>query len=140
MDNLFENIHYGAVVVAAIVFWFIGMLWFSVLVGKSWAEEMTKHGIKIEKPTSCQMAAKCIWTFVFNLIVCFGIAIFVEALGVFTFGGGLLLGLILAICFPVATMLTSYIWESRSPKLSFYSTFYPFIGIIISSLIIALWH
>lgn len=140
MREILGQINYLAVLIAAIVYWLIGMLWFSVFIGKSWAEEVKNHGIVISKPTSSQMAKKSIWTFVLNLIVSFGIAVLVVSLGIFTFVPALVLGLLLAICFAAAVMIISYLWEGRSFKLSFYDIFYPFIGIIISSIIIGLWN
>jgi len=140
MGTIFGNINYWAVLVSGIVFWLIGMLWFSVIVGKDWAAEVKKHGIKLSKPAPNKMAEKSIWTFILNLIVAFGVAILVSALGIHTFGSAIGLGLVLAICFAAAVMIISYIWEGRSYMLSFYDIFYPFIGIIISSIIIGLWR
>lgn len=139
MREIFGQINYWAVLVSGIVYWLIGMLWFSAIVRKSWSEEMKKHGIKISKPTPGKMAEKSILTFAFNLIAAFGVAIFVNSLGIRTIGPAIGLGLVLAICFTSAPMITSYLWESRSIKLSFYDIFYPFSGILISSIIIALW-
>lgn len=140
MRDIFGYINYWAVLVSGIVYWLIGMIWFSAIVGKSWSAEMQKHGIAIAKPTAGKMTEKSIWTFIFNLIVAFGVAILIEALGIHTFGPALGLGLVLAICFAAAVMITSYIWENRSFKLSFYDIFFPFLGIIVSSIIIGLWH
>lgn len=140
MCDIFGQINYWAVLVSGIVYWLIGMLWFSVIVGKSWAEEMQKHGIALSKPTPGKMAEKSIWTFVFNLIVAFGVGILVNLIGIHTFGSAIGLGLVLGICFAAAVMVISYLWESRSFRLSFYDIFYPFIGILISSIIIGLWR
>lgn len=140
MGEILGLINYWAVLVAGIVFWLIGFLWFSVIIGKSWAAEIQKHGIKLEKVTPNRMAKKSIWTLIFNLIVAFGVAIFVVSLGVHAFAPSLVLGLILGICFAAAVMIPAYLWESRSFKLSFYDIFYPFIGIVISSIIIGLWR
>ena len=139
MRDIFGQINYLAVLVSGIFYWLIGMLWFSIIVGQSWSQEVKKHGIKISKPTPRKMAEKSIWTFVLNLIVAFGIAILVNSLGIHTIGSAIGLGLVLAICFSSAVMITSYLWESRSLKLSFYDIFYPFIGILVSSIIISLW-
>lgn len=141
MSDVFGYINYWAVLVAGIIYWLLGMLWFSpIVVGKSWLEELKKHGIKVSKPESKKIIEKSIWTFALNVLVAFGVAILVNSLGIHTFGGGLSLGLILSICFAAAAMGISYIWESRSVKLSFYDIFYPFIGILVSSIIIALWR
>lgn len=140
MRDIFGYINYWAVLVAGIIYWLLGMVWFSTIIGKSWIEEVKKHGVKVSKPTTSKMVEKSIWTFVLNLIVAFGIAILVNSLGIRTFEGGVILGLIIAICFSTTVMGSAFIWENRSVKLSFYDIFYPFIGILVSSIIIALWR
>ena len=140
MKEVFAQINYWAVLVAAVVFWLIGMLWFSAVVGKDWSAEIKKHGIKIAKPTTGSMIAKSIWTFVLNFIVAFGIAILVNSLNIHLLGSAIILGLILGICIAAAVMAISYVWEGRSFKLSFYDIFYPFIGILVASIIITLWR
>lgn len=139
MELIFSQINYWAVLVSGIVFWFIGMLWFSLIVGKRWSVAMSKHGIKLGKPNTNVMITKSIWTFILNLLAAFGIAIIISAIGVHTFAGGLGVGFVLGLLIAAVPMATSYVWEGRSLELSFYDIFYPFIGIIISAIIIALW-
>lgn len=139
MRDIFGSINYWAVLVSGLVYWVIGMIWFSALIGKSWAEEVKKHGIKISKPTSGKMTTKSILTFILNLLTAWGTAVLISAFGITDLGWGVSLGLLLAICFAASVMITSYVWENRSFKLSFYDVFYPFIGIVVSSLIITWW-
>ncbi len=133
------NINYWAVLLAGIAFWFVGMIWFSLIFGKVWSKEITKHGIKIKKPNTKDMATKSIATFIFNLIVSFGIAIIVDQLGLVGLGSAVLLGLLIGIIFAALPMLTSYLWESRHPKLSLIDIGYPIVGIVIATIIITLW-
>ena len=140
MCEICGQMNYWAVLVSAAVYWLCGMLWFSVMIGKNWSIEMKKHGIQISKPKPSKMAEKSIWTFVLNLIVAFGVALLVNSLAIHTLGAAIGLALVLAICFVAAVMATSYLWENRSFKLSFYDIFYPFIGVVISTIIIALWR
>ncbi len=140
LRDLFGQMNYWAILVSGIVYWLIGMVWFSAIVGKNWSEEIKNHGIKLGKPTKGKMIEKSIWTFILNLIVAWGIALLVYALGINTFGAALGLGLVLAVCFAVAVLATTYLWEGRSFRLSFYDIFYPFLGIIVSTLIISLWR
>lgn len=138
MDFL-SQINYGAVVVAAIVYWIIGMLWFSLIFGKTWAKLIQKHGIKIKAPTKKQMVAKCIYTFLLNFVISFGVAVFVNSLGITTLPSAITLGLVLSICFALATLVIGYVWESRPWALALIDLAYPLIGIIVSSIIITLW-
>lgn len=140
MREIFGQINYWAVIVSAIIYWLIGMLWFSFLIGKNWHEEMKKHGIKLSKYSGGKMAEKSVWTLILNFIVALGVAFLINATGVTTVGGAIGLGVLIAICFAAAVMATSYLWENRSLELSFYDIFYPFIGIIVTSIICGLWR
>lgn len=140
VSNIFSQINYWAVLLAGIVFWLVGMLWFSALIGKHWSEEIRKHGIKLSKLDGREMAVKSVVTFILNLIAALGVAFVLTAAGVSTGWGGIVFGLILGLFIAAASMITSHLWENRSARLSFYDIFYPFIGILISSIIIALWR
>lgn len=138
MDFL-STINYGAVLVSGIVYWIIGMLWFTVLFGKLWARLIQKHGVKIKVPSKKEMIIKCIYTFLLNLLVALGVAIFVNSLGITQVSSAITLGVVLSVCFSLATLTTGYLWESRPWKLALVDLGYPFVGIIVSSIIITLW-
>lgn len=139
MGSVFSQINYLAVLVSALIFWLIGMVWFSLIVGKGWAAAMAKHGIKIGRVSSKVMIVKSIITFLLNFLAAWGVAIIIGLIGVHSLSGALAIGLVLGLLIAAVPMITSYVWENRSIELSFYDTFYPFIGILVSSIIIALW-
>lgn len=133
-------INFWAVLVSAVVYWVLGLIWFSLLFGKRWAKLIEKHGIKIKKPTSKNMVCKSTATLILNFIIAFGIAVFVVALGVPTVLSAVVVGGVIALCFSVATLLVGYIWESRPAKLILIDIGYPFIGIMVSSFILTFWR
>lgn len=139
MKEIFGDINYLAVFAAGIAYWLVGMLWFSLIFGKIWSYEVQKHGIKIKKPSTQDMIIKSILTFIFNLLVSFALSIFIMAFGISSWQPALVLGLILGIFFTGTGMAISYVWESRSLKLSLIDIGYPILGIIIASIILALW-
>src|SRR5258708_5730003 len=118
MGHIFSDINYLAWFVAGVAYWLVGMLWFSVIVGKSWAKEMVKEGLKVKKPTSKEMTTKSIATFVLNLVVALGIALVTYATNVSTFWSAVCLGLILGVLVAGAVKAISYIWANRGVKLS----------------------
>lgn len=136
---LFSEINYLAVFVTAIIYWLLGWFWFSVLFRKVWTCETSKE-CKMEKPTRKVFITKMIITYILNLIVVFGVAIFVNALNVQNFVGAIILGLILGICFAAAPMRTSSLWSGRSCKLAAIDYSYPIVGIIISAIILTYWR
>lgn len=140
MNAFFSHFNYGALFTSAVILWILGSIWFTPLFGKIWSAELSNHGIKVKKPTKNELGGKMIATFIFNLIVAFGVAIIVHAIGIHTFWHAVGLGIILAICFSSATMSMNYLWESRSLKLSLIDMGYPFFGIIICTIIMSLWR
>lgn len=140
MFPFFMQVNFWAILLAAIVFWLAGTLWFSVLFGKTWSREMEYHGIKIRKPGAKQMFVKSVATFLLNFFVCFGIAIVVYLVGSATFLQALWLGLVLGIFFSAAAMCISYVWESRSMKLTLIDIGYPVLGITLATIILTLWR
>jgi hypothetical protein len=135
-----SQINYFAVVVAGLVYWLFGSLWFTAFFGKTWSKEIEKHGIKIKKPTKSVMNKKFIQTFLLNVLTAFGLALLIKALGITCICQGFMLGLIAGICFSTATMSVGYIWEGRSVRLALIDIGYPLIGIIISSVILTAWQ
>ncbi len=138
--KFFAHYNFLALLVSAIVYWLIGTVWFSLLMGKIWSTEHEKHGKKIKTPTSNTMIKKSILTFVLNFVVAFGVSLVVRAMHSTTLMSGISLGIILGICFPAAVMATSYLWENRPLKLSLIDVGYPVIGITACSIIMSLWR
>lgn len=139
MHKFFTHLNYGALFTSAVVYWILGSIWFSLLMGKTWSAELVKHGIKVKKPNKNEMITKFVATFIFNLIVAFGVSIIVHVMGTHTFMSAIGLGIILGVCFSAATMGMAYLWESRSLTLAFIDIGYPVIGIIACSIIMSLW-
>jgi hypothetical protein len=138
--GFFAQFNFLAWIVSGIVYSLIGSIWFSGIFGKTWGKEMAKHGIKIKKPSSKEMGTKVFYTFLFNLFIAFGVALFVYGMGAMTVMDGINLGLILGLFFSAGAMGISYLWESRSWKLSLIDIGYPILGIIASSIILTVWQ
>lgn len=136
----FTNLNYGALIAAAFAFFAIGSLWFSALFGAIWQEELKKHGVSLPQPTGSMIAAKMALTFLQNVVAAFGMALLVQASGSATLFSGLLLGLIVAVCFAATAIGGVFTWENRSMKLFLIDTGYPFFGIIATAIILSLWQ
>ena len=139
-EKFFADINFMAVIAAGAAYWLIGAVWFSVFFGKTWSEELQRHGIKIHKPGQSTMISKFIVTFLLNLIIAFGIAFFVHYVDTTTVVQAIKLGLIIGFCFAAAVMYNSYIWESRPVKLIFIDIGYPIFGIMAATILLSLWR
>lgn len=136
--NLVMN--YWAILVAAIVFWVLGSVWFSVLFKKSWQSEQAKLGLKHQKPSSSGMKKKLAASFILNLVQVWGIAAIVSGLQIMTVQPAFCIGLLTGICFAGASMACKSLWENHGVKLTFIDAGYPIVGFIISAIILALWQ
>ena len=132
--------NYWAILVAAIVFWVLGSVWFSVLFKKSWVSGLGKLGIKIKKPSSGEMQRKVVGSFIINLVQVWGVAAVISGFQITTIEPAICLGLLLGICFAATSMTCKSMWESHGVKLTLIDIGYPVVGIVISSIILALWQ
>jgi len=137
MDSV---MNYWAILVAAIVFWVLGSVWFSVLFKKPWQSGMAKAGQKIQKPSSGEMKKKCVISFLLNIIQVWGIAAMVSSFQIMTVQPAISLGLLIGICFAGASMACKSLWANQNLKLTLIDAGYPIVGFIISAIILALWQ
>lgn len=134
------NISYVGVLIASVMYFFIGFLWFSVFFGSMWSEELEKHGTIIKEPTASEMANKMFVALLTNVITSFGVACLVDLVGSVTIFSGLVLGSIIAICFAATTVANIDNWQSRSVKLFLLDTLYPMLSIVVITIFLSIWR
>ncbi|HKP31553.1 MAG TPA: DUF1761 domain-containing protein [Chitinophagaceae bacterium] len=140
LQNFLDQVNLWAVLVAALAYFLLGSLWFSVLFGSVWSKEVDRMGILIKDPPKGTIAAKMIQTFVGNLLAAFSMAYIVFISGSYTWMAGLKLGLLCGIGFAAVAMIIAYTWESRSMRLQMIDTGYAVIGIALCGIILAAWR
>ena len=136
--NLVMN--HWAILVAAVVFWLLGSVWFSVLFKKSWMSGQAKLGIKIHKPNSSGMTKKLVASFLLNVVQVWGLAAIVSGFQIMTVQPAICIGLLAGVCFAGASMWCKSLWENHGVKLTLIDVGYPIVGFVISAVILALWH
>ena len=132
--------NYWAILVAAIVFWLLGSVWFSVLFKKPWQSGMAKSGQKVHKPNSSEMKKKFVASFLLNIVQVWGIAALVSGLRIMTLHPAICLGLLVGVCFAGASMACKSLWGNHGLKLTLIDVGYPIVGFIISAIILTLWQ
>jgi hypothetical protein len=137
--NYVTSLHYLPVLISAIIFWLLGMLWFGPFFGKPWRVELGKVGIKMEPPPPGIMTLKAILTFLMNLLTVIGVGFFVHVMGISTALGAAKLGLLLGLAFSLAALMVTYTWQNKSLKLLLIDSLYQVVGIIIISIILTVW-
>jgi len=142
MNGLFlADIHLIAVVVSALVYFFIGSLWYSpALFSSVWVDELKNHHVVITAPTSKTLVTKMLLSFVSNFATALAMAHLVALTDSTTCMSGLKLGILAAVGFAAPTLASVFIWESRSLKLFLIDIGYPVVGIIASAVLLSVWH
>lgn len=134
------GINYLAVVVATVVNFAFGALWYSpVLWAKPW---MAATGITAEEAPANSRAAMMGYGFaaLTHLVVAMALAFVVQLTGASTVAHGLVLGLITGAGFAATAMGPNFVFEQKSPKLYLIDAGYPVVGYLIMAIIITLWQ
>ena len=137
--QIFSDINWLAVLVAAIVYFMLGAVWYSkALFGTKWAAVV---GLDMSDPNKSKGMAKMMaGTFVLILITCMGIAMLVTRMDLSVLPSALKLGLITGICFATTAVSISFIYESRPTALYFIDCGYHLAGHLIAAIILVLWR
>lgn len=139
LDSFLSSLNYKAVIASGAAYWIFGALWFSVLFGNIWGSELEKHGVKIQKPTTQAMIKKLVLTFIFNLVVAFGVSFIVFATNSTTLLSAVKYGIFTGVCFSATTLGNAYTWEGKSLKLLLIDASYAVVGTTICAIILSLW-
>ncbi|HUL16515.1 MAG TPA: DUF1761 domain-containing protein [Terriglobales bacterium] len=128
--------NYLAIVIAAIVYWLLGGVWYGVLFSKSWMalENMTEAQAKSMNPFLAYVI-----TFALNLLIAFVLAQLCLWRNATTVSRGAALGILVWIGFIGPITYTTYMFELRPPQLFAINQFYPLVGLCIMGAILGGW-
>ena len=128
--------NYPAVVVAAVVYWFTGALWFGVLFAKPWMalERMTE-----EQARSANPVLPYVISFLLNVLIAYVLAQLCLWRNATTAARGAALGILLWIGFVGPITYTTYMYELRPWQLFAINQFYPLAGLCVMGAILGAW-
>jgi len=131
-------VHFNFVVVliAAVVEWLLGALWYGVLFKKSW-RAMTGLA-EGDKPKNAIFGF--IVSFVAGLLVAVILALIVESAQAKVFTGGAKLGVICWSGFVAPVLFAQHIWEGRRVNLFAINAAYWLLAMAIAGGIVAAFH
>ena len=126
-----------AVWIAAIVFFVLGAIWYTLL-SAPW---LAAIGKTMEQMTSDQAGSPLpyIIGFVAILVMCYTLAWLIERLQATTFAGGMGLGAAIAVGFISANLALNYGFEWRTVTLWVINAVYAIVGLAIAGAIIGGW-
>ena len=128
--------NYPAVVVAAVVYWIMGALWFGVPFAKPWMalERMTE-----EQARSANPVLPYVISFLLNLLIAYVLAQLCLWRNATTAARGAALGILLWIGFVGPITYTTYMYELRPWQLFAINQFYPLAGLCVMGAILGAW-
>jgi hypothetical protein len=128
--------NYPAIVVAAVVYWVLGALWFGFIFGKPW---MALEHVTDEQARSMNPVLPYIVSFLLNLLIAFVLAQLCLWRSATTAARGAALGILLWIGFVGPITYTTYMYEMRPWQLFAINEFYPLVGLCLMGAILGAW-
>lgn len=133
--DLLANIHvnYLAVLIAAIVYFILGAVWYSDKVfGTDW---MAHHGIPLleRKPNPIVYVGE----FILDLITAFVLAVIISATKAVNWKEGLVVAFLVWLGFVFTLQFSGFLWSKKSLKAFLITTGFSLMGLLLMGLIIA---
>ncbi len=126
-----------AILCAALAFWVLGSVWYSILFGKMWATAVEQRGLKMERGG---MGPKMIGTFLGNLVAAVVMQRLIARVGSVDAIHGFRLGIGVGLGFSATTITVAYIWQSQPFRVWLIDIAYYTLGAGLLGLILAAWH
>jgi len=141
LNQFLSNANWLAVIVAALAFFALGSLWFSVLFGKQW---MALNGIPEQTPERREEMKKLMMpmmlkTLVMSLVLAFLVGFLGYAIGIHQCVPGIKLGLALGVI-AIIPLIMADMYLMKPLKLWFIDAGYHLVGIVLISIILAVWN
>lgn len=134
------DINFPAVLVASVVGYVIGALWYSpLLFGKSWMSMMNFDEKMLEEVKQKGMGKTYAAAFFNTFIMALVLSIFVRHPGATHLWVGLLTGFLIWLGFMVTIHTASFLWEGKPTKLFFLNAGHNLVSILVMSTILSLW-
>jgi hypothetical protein len=124
------------VLVAAVVKFLLGGLWYSALFRKTWLKEM---GFKPKDMKKGMGGKSMAIEFVGNLIMATVLSYAIRYSGAHGIGDGLCVAFFNWLGFVAVVQIHSVLFEMKSWKLFFINTSFQFVGILLMGVILVLW-
>lgn len=136
MSDLLTSLNWLSIVVATVVYFVLGALWYSpVLFANVWMKLRNVSEEDIGEPNPIIF----LYSFILQFIAVLSLALFITALGVNTAGNGALIGFGAGAGFVFTLAGTTGIFSEVPMKLHFLDNGYHVIGLVLAGLILGLW-
>ena len=128
--------NYPAVLVAAIVYWLLGAVWYGFLFSKPW---MALEHMTDAQAISMNPVLPYVITFALNLLIAFVLAQVCAWRNANTAARGSAVGVLLWIGFIGPVTVTTYMYEMRPMQLFAINEFFSLVGLCLMGAILGAW-
>ena len=136
-SDLFSQVNWLAVLVAAVAFFLLGAIWYSFLFRNAWIKAA---GVNMNDPNGKKgVAGIMITSFITILVTTIGLALLINRVGSGGWMTGCKMGLLAGVCFCAMAICNSYLYEKRPLALHLINSFYNIVGCVIAGIIISVW-
>jgi len=136
--SIFSTFNWFAIVVAAIAYFMLGALWYSMLFKNIWIKG---SGIDMNSPAAKKGGAGIMLaTMVLEFVTAIGIAILAYRLYlVGNLMSGVKLGLLTGVCFATVAIWISFMYQMKPKSLMAVDAGYHILGHVICGVVICAW-
>ncbi len=137
--EIFSQVNWLAVLVAALAYFFLGAIWYSkALIGTKWASLV---GINMSDPAKSKgMTKMLVASLILILLTCIGLALLVIRLDLLVVMSAIKLGIMTGVCFAATAVAISFVYENRPAGIYYIDCGYHLVGHIIAAIILVLWN
>jgi hypothetical protein len=130
------QLNHTAILVAALIQWVLGALWYSLLFGKQWKALVGQT----EKPSTTRAILAMVSSFIGGLFFALALAHVILWSSASNFPWGAFIGFICWFGFVLPLLFAQTLYEKRSFKLFAINLFYWLFAFIISGGLLAQWQ
>lgn len=136
MAELISSINWLSVIVATLIYFFLGALWYSpVMFAKKWMELRNIKESDIDGPNPVIF----IYSFILQFIAVASLALFITAMGISTAFNGAIIGFGAGAGILFALAGTTGIFSELKMQLHFLDSGYHVVGLTIAGIILGWW-
>jgi len=138
--EFFSKVNYVAVLVAGLVYFALGAIWYSLLFGKMWSKGIQEMGIKMNPMEKGAMGMMMLKSFLWNMLSVIAMAYFIHVAGAYSAMAGFKLGLAGGAGVALGCMGMNANWQGTKRVVLMVDAGYQIIGLALASTIIGCWH
>ena len=131
-------VNYLAVLVAAIVAFGVGALWYGPLFGKKWRELMGV-GAGSMGSSNMSMSQAMVGGFIATLVMTYVLATLLIVAGAFSITSAVIFAICVWLGFVAMILMNSVWYENRSWALYFINASHYLVAIVVAAIILAWW-